>query len=234
MAFCINIQSAIAKTISTNQLDTADTITHNEFDLTLLGLGKANGNINEGIASARFRYGITNRLTASLSLFNDKPKMFIPNFIDSSIGDNFQLDFKYQLRRENLKSPACSIGINGLTNDFPEVYIVFTKHVTELIGFHCGAKLNTFGLSDMPRPYAAVEFNPVPNVVRLTADYQWNMQTLKAGVLGLGAYYSLCDDSEVGVLWFHINTFNAAEFNPFGENRINTRNFLAIQYISKF
>lgn len=233
VALCCSVCDARA-TIATNQLDTADTLHENEFDLTLSGFLHSGSDFRDSATSLILNYGLNDRITASVLVFNKRPDFFIPSYRDISNGDKYQLNIKYRMRREKLRSPGCAIGINGLLLDNPEVYIVFTKHATNLIGLHCGVKLNTYGFQDAPRPFAAVEINPLPNKLRLTVDYQWNFQGVKTGTLGLGGYYSTGDNTEFGIKWFNIDSFRSVGDNSLDIPAFETSGILAIQYLYRF
>lgn len=227
-------QIASATSISTNQLETASSLPKGEYNLTLSGMTATNSNPADSLKGVSLEYSITDRLASTLSFYHASSDLFLPIVRRKGANDTIQLDIKYQLRREKLYSPGCAIGINGLTLDNPEAYIVFTKHATKLIGFHGGVKLNTFGISDAPRPFAGFELNPIPDVVRLSADYQWNFHSLNAGIFGFGLYYSQSEDAEIGVKWFHFDEFNNRIVNAPSSFNIESSDYLAVQYLFKF
>ncbi len=227
-------QIAYAASISTNQLETASSLQKGEYDLTLTCTTATNFDLADSLFGLSLEYGVTDRLAATVSYFHTPSDLFFPFIQSEDADDTIQLDVKYQLRREKLKSPGCAIGINGLTLDSPEAYIVFTKYATKLVGFHGGVKLNTFGVSDAPRPFAGFELNPIPDVVRLSTDYQWNFQGLNAGILGFGLYYSQSEFAEIGIKWFHFDEFINRKVNAPTSFFIEPTDYFTVQYSFRF
>ena len=220
LAFAVAPASAAHDSL--NQIETAAVIGDGDVELSISASAVTDGNLlaldgraldSAGIA---LKYGLTDRFQLCVDLALTESDAPFGSWEYSPRARDPRFSAKYAVAVEKLYTPGLAVGAKYLGADDPCVYIVVSKHATELIGFHGGFQINAFGAEDDIRPFAGVELNPAPGILALFADYQWNQgDALDAGALGLGFEYSIAPGDRIAARWFIVNegaTADAAEF----------------------
>jgi hypothetical protein len=232
---------AFAAHDSLNQIETAATLAEGDAELSVFASAAADGDLltldgrafdSAGIA---LKYGLTDRLTLGVDFALTESDAPFGDWAYAPRARAARVSAKFAVAEEKLRTPGLAVGAKFVGADDPCVYIVVSKHATELIGFHGGLQINAFGGADNIRPFAGVELNPAPGILALFADYQWNQgDALDAGALGLGFEYSIAPGDRIAASWFIVNEGATADALEYAASPDMPSHIVAIEYTHSF